>query len=120
LTENLQELIKIPKVTFSVCADDKCMDQLSAINKDQIIVMGIETSVCILQTVLDLLQKNKQVYVVVDAVSARHQLDHDLALERMKIAGAQLITKEMVMFEWLRTAEHAMFKELSKKYLISQ
>ncbi len=105
------------KVTFSVQADEKCSQYLKQTSENQVIVIGMETSVCILQTVLELIQDSKQVFVVVDAVSARHQLDHDLALERMKSAGAIMVTKEMVLFEWLRTSKAENFKNISKKYL---
>ncbi len=105
------------KQTFSVMSDALCQAQLSELKRKQIVVMGIETSVCVLQTVLELTAASKEIYVVVDAVSARHQLDHDLALKRMQQAGVQLVTKEMVLFEWLRTAAHDQFKALSKKYL---
>jgi len=119
--DKLQPLIKdlpiIDKVTFSVQADLSCAQHLTQLSKNQIIVFGMETSVCVLQTVLELLKANKQVFVVADAVSARHKLDHDLALERMKIAGAHIVSKEMVLFEWLRTSAAENFKDLSKKYL---
>lgn len=105
------------KQDFSVCADQSCHTALQSLNRSQIVVMGIETSVCILQTVMQLLKTGQQVYVVVDAVSARHEIDHQLALKRMKKMGATLITKEMVLFEWLRSAAHPKFKELSLKFL---
>lgn len=105
------------KVAFSVCSDKACHQQLMALDKEQVIVIGIETSVCILQTVAELLALGKQVFVVADAVSSRHQLDHQLALTRMQAAGAILISKEMVLFEWLRQAGSEQFKQLSQKYL---
>lgn len=119
--DTLQPLIKsftcLEKLSFSVQADSNCRAYLASLGKTQIIVAGIETSVCILQTVLELLSEKKEVFVVVDAVSARSQLDHDIALQRMERAGAVLITKEMVFFEWLRTAETKDFKALSKQFL---
>ena len=119
--ELLQPLIKnvtvLDKVSFSVMSDKACAGHLNSLNKSQIIVMGMETSVCVLQTVLELLAMKKQVFIVVDAVSGRHELDGQLALNRMKQAGAILVTKEMVFFEWLRTAKVKNFKELSKCYL---
>ena len=120
--DSLRRLVKenifYEKLSFSVCSDQKCFDQLST-KGDHIIVIGIETSVCILQTVMELIKQAKKVFVVVDAVSARYQQDHELALERMKESGAQLISKEMVLFEWLRTSAHKQFKEISQEYLKS-
>lgn len=119
--ELLQPLIKsspvLDKVTFSVMADPACSTHLQSLNQSQVIVMGIETSICVLQTVMDLLADKRQVFVVVDAVSGRNKLDGELALKRMENAGAILVTKEMVFFEWLRTAEVKNFKLLSKTYL---
>lgn len=77
----------------------------------------METAVCVLQTVLQLLATKYDVFVVADAVSGRHQLDHELAIERMQSAGASIVTKEMVFFELLRSAGVDKYKSLSKKYI---
>lgn len=119
--ELLQPIIKdspvFEKVSFSVMSDCECVSHLNALNKSHYILIGIETSVCILQTALALRAEKKVVFVVVDAVSGRHKLEIKLALKRMKEAGVILVTKEMVFFEWLRTAKADNFKTLSKTYL---
>lgn len=79
----------------------------------QIVVAGMETHVCVLQTVLDLLASGYQTYVVADAVAGRRELDHRLALDRMANSGAILTTAESVLFEWCETAEAPEFKQLS-------
>ena len=79
----------------------------------QIVVAGMETHVCVLQTVLDLLALGYQTYVVLDAVASRRELDHRAALERMANSGATLTTAESVLFEWCETAEAPEFKSLS-------
>lgn len=79
----------------------------------QIVVAGMETHVCVLQTVLDLLAAGYQVYVVADAVAARGEIDHRFALQRMANSGATLTTAEGVLFEWCETAAAAEFKQLS-------
>ena len=79
----------------------------------QIVVAGMETHVCILQTVLDLLASGYQTYVVVDALAARGGIDHNVAIERMANSGAILTTAEGVIFEWCETAEAAEFKQIS-------
>jgi hypothetical protein len=79
----------------------------------QIVVAGMETHVCVLQTVLDLLASGYQVYVVADAVASRREVDQQIAIERMTGSGAILTTAEGVLFEWAETAEAAEFKQLS-------
>jgi nicotinamidase-related amidase len=76
-------------------------------------VCGIETHVCILQTGLDLAAAGFEPYVAVDAVGARHAVDHETALRRMEAAGVILTTTEMAMFEWCRTAGTPEFKTIS-------
>jgi hypothetical protein len=79
----------------------------------QIVVAGMETHVCVLQTVLDLLSAGYHVYVVADAVASRREIDQRIALERMTGSGAILTTAESVLFEWAETADTAEFKQLS-------
>ncbi len=79
----------------------------------QIVVAGMETHVCVLQTVLDLLASGYQVFVVVDAVASRREIDQQVALERLAGSGAIPTTAEGVLFEWAETAEAAEFKQLS-------
>lgn len=80
---------------------------------DRIVVCGIESHVCIQQTALDLLSAAYRVAVPVDAISSRHQLDHDTALRRMESSGAVLTTTEALMFEWCQTAAHPAFRKIS-------
>jgi nicotinamidase-related amidase len=75
-----------------------------------VVVCGLETHVCIANTVLDLLARGVVVFVPVDAVAARHAIDHDTALRRLEGAGAIPTTTEAILFEWCRTAEHPAFK----------
>jgi nicotinamidase-related amidase len=77
-----------------------------------LIVMGCEAHVCVLQTVLGLRATGRSVYVVRDAVGSRRVENRDAALVRMERHGAELVTSEMVLFEWLGTAEHPRFREL--------
>jgi nicotinamidase-related amidase len=80
----------------------------------KILVCGIETHVCVGQTVHDLLGEGFQVYVAVDAVGARHSLDHEIALRRMDSAGATLTTTEAALFEWCERAGSPEFKQISQ------
>lgn len=79
----------------------------------QIVVAGMETHVCVVQSVLDLLAMGYQAYVVVDAVAGRGETDQTIALRRLENAGATLITAESVIFEWCETSEAAQFKQVS-------
>jgi nicotinamidase-related amidase len=83
-----------------------------ATERNSIVVAGCETHVCLMQTALDLLEDEFDVWVVTDACSSRTERSRDAAFDRLAGAGAELVTTEMVAFEWLRTAEHPLFKEV--------
>ena len=79
----------------------------------KILICGIETHVCIQQTVMDLLAEGFRMYLTTDALGARHHQDHQIALRRMESSGAVLTTTEAAMFEWCETAKHDAFKTIS-------
>jgi nicotinamidase-related amidase len=83
-------------------------------DRDQIVVAGMETHVCVLQTVLDLIAGGFRVYVPADAVASRSKLDWRIALERMSSSGATITTVESVLFEWCRQAGTPFFKQIQK------
>jgi nicotinamidase-related amidase len=117
LHELSQKDSAIEKVHFSCWQEPRFKERLQPLNKKQLVLIGIETHVCVLQTAMDLIKAEYEVFVVVDAVSSRHELDYKYALKRMKQAGIQLITSEMVFFEWIGQAGTPEFKMLSKRYL---
>ncbi len=78
--------------------------------RNSVVLAGCEAHVCLLQTALDLLEDEFEVWVVTDACSSRTERNRDAAFDRLAGAGAELLTTEMVAFEWLRTAEHPQFK----------
>lgn len=80
----------------------------------QVVLAGIEAHVCVLQTALDLLGLGFDVYVVADAVTSRQPLDEALALRRLADAGVEIVTTEMVLFEWCEHAGTDTFKALSR------
>ena len=82
----------------------------STAERNSVVIAGCETHVCLLQTALDLLEDEFEVWVVTDASSSRTERNRDAAFDRLAGAGAELVTTEMVAFEWLRTAEHPAFK----------
>lgn len=77
-----------------------------------IVLAGCEAHVCLLQTALHLVEEEFDVWVVTDACSSRTERNRDAAFDRLAGAGAELVTTEMVVFEWLRGCEHAAFKDL--------
>jgi nicotinamidase-related amidase len=77
--------------------------------RNAVVVAGCEAHVCLMQTALDLLDEEFEVWVVTDACSSRTERNRDAAFDRLAGAGAELVTTEMVVFEWLRTAEHPLF-----------
>ncbi len=83
----------------------------AAEERNAIVIAGFEAHVCLLQTALDLLEDEFEVWVVTDACSSRTERNRDAAFDRLAGAGAELVTTEMVGFEWLRSAEHPAFKE---------
>ena len=105
------------KLTFSCTADPACLKMIEQSGRKQIVLLGIETHVCVLQTALGLLHQEFQVYVVVDAVSSRTALDKKIALKRMQQAGITLITREMAVFEWLHQSGTPLFKKISAEFL---
>lgn len=80
--------------------------------RTSIVIAGVEAHVCLLQTALDLLEDEFEVWVVTDACTSRTERNRDAAYDRLAGAGAELVTTEMVLFEWLRSAEHPQFKAL--------
>lgn len=75
-----------------------------------ILLAGVEAHVCLLQTALDLLNNEMDVWVVTDACGSRTDRNRDAAFDRLAACGAELVTTEMVVFEWLGTAKHEQFK----------
>ena len=80
--------------------------------RSTIVIAGCEAHVCLMQTALGLLEEEFEVWVVTDACSSRSERNRDAAFDRLAGAGAELVTTEMVAFEWVRTAEHPLFKEV--------
>lgn len=108
----LHYLKPIRKLTFSCYLEKAFVDTLKKIGRKQVIICGIETHVCVYQTVADLVAQKYEVQVVVDAVSSRAKENKDWALERIRSTGATLTATEMIICELLRTSEHPRFKEV--------
>ena len=102
------------KLTFSCGSCGEIFDAWHAQGIHRVLACGIETHVCVQQTVLDLLAAGYQVLVAADAVGSRHQIDHEFALRRMESSGALLTTTEAALFEWCGVAGTSEFNEISK------
>ncbi len=88
----------------------KHLQKAAAPERNMIVIAGCEAHVCLMQTSLDLLEDEFDVWVVTVACSSRTERSRDAAFDRLAGAGAELVTTEMVAFEWLRSAEHEHFK----------
>jgi nicotinamidase-related amidase len=102
------------KLSFSCRELPELFAGLRQQNIEKILVCGIETHVCVQQTVLDMLADGWRVYVAVDAAASRYDLDHQVALRRMEASGAVLTTTEAALFEWCQTAGTPEFKQISR------
>lgn len=103
----------IDKITFSACKNENFQEELKKLGKNSFLVAGIETHICVYQTVSELLDEGKYVEVVVDGVSSRTKENKEIGLEKMKSLGAAVTSVEMALFELMETAEHPKFKEIS-------
>jgi nicotinamidase-related amidase len=102
------------KMSFSCCGIDNFNYYLKSRGKKNVIIAGIESHVCVLQTVLDLIEEGYQPVVINDCISSRNIDDKIIALERMKSAGAIISTTESILFEMLEVSGTETFKAISK------
>jgi nicotinamidase-related amidase len=134
--QELKQLCRrtLPKMSFSACGEGlievlrpalkpvagnarslpKHLQKIApkAPERQSIVIAGIEAHICLMQTALELLEEEFAVFVVTDACSSRTERNRDAAFDRLAGAGAELVTTEMVLFEWLRTAEADPFREI--------
>lgn len=117
-TEDVQQHLSteqpIEKMTFSAFKTEEFKQQLQQLNKKSLLVTGVESHVCVYQTVQDLLTMNYEVELVTDCISSRTLANKNVGIEKMTALGAQVTSVEMALFELMETAEHPKFKEISK------
>jgi nicotinamidase-related amidase len=104
----------IEKMTFSGCGVQAARKAMRVTNCQQWLIVGIESHVCVVQTVLDILEMDLDVHVAADAVSARAESNYRLGIERMRDAGAVITSAEMAIYEMLREAGTEEFKAILK------
>ncbi len=114
LKDLVEEYPHFEKTTFSCCGQEEGLEKLKSLNKKYVILAGIETHVCVLQTALDLLEVGLVPVLVVDCVGSRKDLDKEIAIKRMLQAGVVLTTYESLLFELTQSSKHENFKEISK------
>ena len=108
------EFKKIEKMKFSLANIQEFSKELKNKKITNLIVCGIETHICVQQTVLESLQKGFEVILISDAMSSRNKVDHEIALQRMIQKGAILTTTESIIFELCKTADRKEFQEIRK------
>ncbi len=114
IAQLLTDYEPINKAAFSCCGQESFNIRLNEFARNQILLCGIETHVCIYQTALDLRRKDFDVDVIADAVSSRTPENKQIALNRMAAGGVNISCTDMALFELLKTAEHPQFKNIAK------
>ena len=103
----------LAKTSFSAAGDPGFQELLPAGTRE-IVIAGVETHVCVLQTALDLLGSRHRVVLAADAAGSRDPADHQAAVDRARQHGVEVVTSEMVLFEWLRDSRHPGFRQVQK------
>jgi nicotinamidase-related amidase len=112
LRDRIADAAIVHKKYFSAFAEPGVAEQLASLSRPQVIVAGIEAHVCVLQTTLDLQRAGYTCHLVEDAVGSRKAPDKQAAVSRMRDQGVQIVTTEMVLFEWLQRGDGTAFKDL--------
>jgi len=108
----------VEKTAFSCMGEPAFAERFAALGRRQAVIAGIEMHVCVMQTALDLKALGYEVFVAADACGSRFVEDEEIARRRMVINGIELVTIEMVLFEWLERAGTPEFKDVSKTLIL--
>lgn len=108
----LADSAPLVKRTFSCCGNGDFVDRLKAFDRKQVLLIGLETHVCVYQSALDLLESGYEVYLVADAIASRTPDNKHIGIEAMRAAGAGLTSVEMALFELLGVAEGDGFRQI--------
>lgn len=119
LGETLPDLIQevespqiFQKEHFSACLEEDFIPTVQSFNRKKVIVVGMETHVCVLQTCLDLIKAGFQVYLAADAVASRVNDNCDIALDLLRQAGAVIASTEIIIFQWACRANTDAFRKI--------
>lgn len=110
--KTLGDTPRLPKIEFGCLANAAFVAQLKNARRKQLLLVGMETHVCVLQTALEALEQGYEVYVVVDAVVSRRKSEYSIAMNRMRGAGVCCVSTEMALFELLRKSGTPEFKAM--------
>jgi len=110
----LSDLEPISKMSFSCCGEARFMEALKAMDRSDVLIVGIEAHVCVYQTAVDLVDLGYDVEVVADVVSSRTPANKEIGLQKMRDAGVALTGVETALFELLRSADGDAFKAILK------
>ncbi|NCD32911.1 MAG: isochorismatase family protein [Spartobacteria bacterium] len=110
LKEALEGVPAFAKTSFSACGSEEFNFATGITHQKQVVIIGIEAHVCVLQTAIDLQKRGFTPYVVADAISSRRETDKQIALQRLAHYDIEVVTTEMVIFEWLKDARHPQFR----------
>jgi nicotinamidase-related amidase len=114
LSNLITDFDPIEKLSFSCCGEKKFLEAVHEYGKRNIIICGIETHVCVLQTVIDLIERGYHPVIIEDCVSSRKPKDRETALKRMAREGVIITTYESILFELCEVAGTDQFKQISK------
>ncbi len=112
ISQYLTDHSPISKMTFSCFQEREFSQALNQLDREHILVCGIESHICVYQTVIDLFQADYLVSLVCDAISSREAYQQSLAIDKMSQLGVPTTTVEMVLFELMKTAEHPQFRAI--------
>lgn len=108
-----KNFFKFQKTSFSCMSSDDVKDQVSNLGKKQVLLCGIETHICVLQTAFDLKEMDYDVFILDECVGSRNKLDKEIGLSRLRKFGCTILTLEMLAFELVRGSVHPNFKSIS-------
>ena len=114
ISQLIPEFKPIEKISFSCCGNDHFLKTLHDLGKRNIIICGIEAHVCVLQTVIDLIERGYHPVLIEDCVSSRKPIDREIALKRLARERAIITTYESILFELCQVAGTEQFKSISK------
>jgi len=114
LQDFMPEGSPMEKNTFSCMRDEPFTERLQSLDRKQAVICGIEAHICVLQTALQLIEQGYDVFAVEDATASRTPENHRAGLERIRHAGGNIVTTEMVLFEWLQKSGTPEFKQISQ------
>jgi nicotinamidase-related amidase len=113
IVKTLTNFEPIEKISFSCCDESRFLKALTMLNKNYVIIAGVEAHVCVLQTVMDLVDSGYYPVVVEDCVSSRRKNDKEIAIARMRQEGAMITTYESILLELCRVSGNETFKKIS-------